>query len=73
MKVGFYKDELSDVDGDNVEDVAEAFADENHQVDEKSDMEFTVYVEDDSGKLFIVEMYTEYDPSYYVKSAGVEM
>lgn len=73
MKAGFYKDDLNEVEGDNVEDVAELFADENHQVDEESDMEFTVYVEDDNGKLFMVEMYTEYDPTYHVKAAGVEI
>lgn len=38
MKVGFYKDDLSEVEGDNVEDVAELFADENHQIDEESDI-----------------------------------
>ena len=73
MKAGFYKDDLNEVDGDDVEDVAELFADENHQIDEESDMEFTVFVEDDNGKIFMVEMFTEYAPSFHVKSTGVEI
>ena len=70
MKVGFYKNDLEEVEGDNVEDVAEAFADENHQIDEESDLNFSVFVENDNGKLFEVEMYTEYDPSFHVKAAN---
>jgi len=70
MRVGFYKDELEDFgrEGfDDVNDVAEVFADENHEIVEPSDMEFTVFVEDDEGFLHKVSMYTEYDPVYKVE------
>ena len=68
MRVGFYKDELEDFgrEGYNdVNDVAEFFATFNHQIDEASDMEFTVFVEDDEGVLHKVSMHTEYDPVFW--------
>ena len=77
MKAGFYKTDLSVVEGfydpldpDAVEDAATDFADENHQIDEASDMSFTVYVEDDGGDLHKVTMFTEYDPRFEVESVS---
>ena len=76
MKVGFYRDDLIDAgesyDPDDpivIEEVAKDFADENHQIDEASDMNFTVYVEDDGGSIHEVKCYTEYDPRFGVESA----
>jgi hypothetical protein len=73
MRVGFYKDELKDFDSEDFEDindvnaVAMLFADENHQVDEESDMEFEVFVEDDEGVLHKISMFTEWNPMFLVK------
>lgn len=75
MRVGFYKSDLVapvsfyDVDdGDVVQDVAKDFAEQEHQIDEASDMNFTVYVEDNNGKIHEVKFYTEYDPRFEVDS-----
>lgn len=75
MKVGFYKSDLEEVvgyydieDSDCIEYIAQDFADKNHQIDEESDMNFTVYVEDDNGCLHEVRFYTEYDPIFAVDS-----
>ncbi len=75
MRVGFYKDDLGepvsfyDVDDtDVVEEVAKDFADQEHQIDEASDMNFTIYVEDKDGKIHNVKFYTEYDPRFEVDS-----
>lgn len=69
MKVGYYKNDLFyTIETDSVSDAAESFAEEHHQIDEESDMKFTVYVEDDNEVLHTVKMYTEYDPSYHVDS-----
>lgn len=69
MKVGFYPDDLYDYDNQGLspKDVAELYADEDHQIDEESDIKFQVYVED-GGVLFEFNMCTEFDPSYYVES-----
>ena len=74
MKVGFYKDDLEDFTGfydiddeDYIQEIAGDFADKNHQVDEESDMKFTVYVEDDNDGLHEVHFFTEYDPRYEVE------
>ena len=55
MKVGFYKNDLGDPavfydvdDADVIKEVAIDFAEANHQIDESSDMNFIVYVEDDA-------------------------
>ena len=75
MKVGFYKNDLSDPvsfydvdDASVIEEVAKDFAEQEHQIDEDSDMNFTVYVEDKNGKLHKVKFYTEYDPRFEVDS-----
>ncbi len=78
MKVGFYKSELSDVVGDYdiddedlIEEIAKDFAEENHQIDEGSDLNFTVYVMDDAGVIYQVKFYTEYDPRFEVDDVEV--
>jgi len=75
MKVGFYKNDLVepvafyDPDSESViREVAEDFAAQEHQIDEQSDMNFTVYVEDDKGTLHEVEFFTEFEPVFEVKS-----
>jgi len=70
MRVGYYKDELIDIEADSVAEAASLYADEHHQIDEASDMDFELFVESD-GKLFCVKMYTEYDPRYEVDSEVV--
>jgi len=77
MKVGFYKTGMGDpinfydVDSDDViEEVATDFANEEHQIDEASDMNFSVYVEDDSGAIHEVKFYTEYDPRFEVEAVS---
>ena len=77
MRVGFYKDELVapvaayDVDdSDVIEEVAKDFAEQEHQIDEASDMNFTVYVEDKSGKVYAVKFFTEYDPRFEVETVS---
>ena len=74
MKVGFYKNDLSDpvdsCDSDAIEEVAKCFAEENHQIDEASDMDFIVYVEDNGGGIHKVKFYTEYDPRFEVQSVS---
>lgn len=74
MKVGFYKIDMEQVVGDYdsddedfIEDIAKDFAEENHQIDEASDMNFTVYVEDDSGNIHEVVFFTEYDPRFEIE------
>ena len=76
MRVGFYKDDLEDPvsfydpdEQDVIECVAKDFAEENHQIDEASDMNFTVYVEDTCGSIHEVKFYTEYDPRFEVESS----
>lgn len=71
MLVGYYKSDMIEIDADSVELAAEEYAEEKHQIDESSDMEFELYVEDDDGKLFEVKMYTEFDPRYEVESSSI--
>tara|TARA_B110000093_G_C12638182_1_gene273074 strand:- start:166 stop:426 length:261 start_codon:yes stop_codon:yes gene_type:complete len=75
MRVGFYKDDLEDPvsfydpdDHDVIECVAKDFAEENHEIDEDSDMNFTVYVEDKYGYIQEVKFYTEYDPRFEIEA-----
>jgi hypothetical protein len=77
MRVGFYKNELVDPvafydidDADVIEEVAKGFAEQEHQIDEASDMEFTVYVEDANGKIHAVNFFTEYDPRFEVEAVN---
>lgn len=77
MRVGFYKDELIEYEGfydkdsvDAIEDVAIAFADDNHEIHEDSDCNFSVYVQDDSGVTHEVEFITEFTPSFVVDSVS---
>ena len=77
MRVGFYKDELVapvafyDIDdSDVIEEVAKDFAEQEHQIDEASDMKFTVYVEDKDGKVHVVKLFTEYDPRFEVENVS---
>ena len=58
----------SALDSDVIEEVAKDFADQEHQIDEASDMNFTVYVEDKDGKIHEVKFFTEYDPRFEVDS-----
>ena len=74
MKVGFCKIDMEQVVGDYdsddedfIEGIAKDFAEENHQIDEASDMKFSVYVEDDSGKIYKVVFFTEYDPRFEIE------
>lgn len=67
-KVGFCPDSLEAVTGDDLKDIASEYADEHHQIDEDSDCDFEVYVEDDNGKLHRFNMKTDWDPVYYVDS-----
>jgi hypothetical protein len=74
-KIGWYANDLEEVEDywteyhevDNlwVETVATQFADEHHQIDEDSDMKFSVFVEIED-KLHEVKFHTEFDPVYYV-------
>jgi hypothetical protein len=74
-KIGWYADDLEEVfDEDlDVEDmnntfiklVAQQFANNNHEICEDSDMEFSVFVEVD-GHVTEVRFKTEFDPVYYV-------
>ncbi len=73
MRVGFYKQDLEMVvgdydvdDEDYIEEIAKDFASENHQIDEASDMKFTVYVQGDNGSIYEVKFYTEYDPVFEI-------
>lgn len=79
MRVGFYKSALGepvafyDIDdaevvAEVVAEVAKDFAEQEHQIDEASDKKFTVYVEDEMGKIHEVKFYTEYDPRFEVES-----
>lgn len=77
MKVGFYKNDLEDVVGDYdiddedfIEEIAKDFAEENHQIDESSDMNFTVYVKDDKECIHEVNFYTEYDHRFEVEGVN---
>ena len=74
MRVGFYQCSLESVTGkydiddeDYIEDIAKDFAEENHQIDESSDMNFSVYVEDHNGKVHEVVFFTEYDPRFEIE------
>ena len=73
MKVGYYKSDMVYIEADSIKDAAEEFADENHQIDELSDMKFQLYVENDGGEMFIVKMYTEYDPRYEVECTTLDV
>tara|TARA_R110002020_G_scaffold475890_1_gene713800 strand:+ start:48135 stop:48380 length:246 start_codon:yes stop_codon:yes gene_type:complete len=77
MEVGFYKEDLEDVVGDYdiddedfIEEIAKDFAEKNHQIDEASDMKFTVYVKDNEGCIHEVKFYTEYDPRFEVEDVN---
>ncbi|MEZ0150398.1 MAG: hypothetical protein AB9Q19_13960 [Candidatus Reddybacter sp.] len=77
MKVGFYKNDLVDPvsfydadDADVIEEVAKDFAEANHQIDEASDMNFTVYVKDSKGSIHEVKLFTEYDPRFEVEAVS---
>lgn len=67
MKVGYYIDAMTDIDADSVEEAAEVFADEYHQIDEESDLRFKLLVEDCGGVIHEVKMLTEYDPVFSVE------
>tara|TARA_B110000908_G_C10211319_1_gene430414 strand:- start:686 stop:910 length:225 start_codon:yes stop_codon:yes gene_type:complete len=73
MKVGYYKEEMIEIEAVTVTEAAVAYADEKHQIDEESDMRFELYVEDNKGKMFSVKMYTEYYPRYGVESSTVDI
>jgi|GEM_PF-3550136 len=73
MNVGYYKDDMIEICADSVNEAAELYAEDEHQIDEESDMHFQLYVEDDNGKLFLVTMFTEYDPRYKVDGNAIEV
>jgi len=74
-KIGWNADDLKEVENHWVEyhevgnlwieTTAKEFADEHHQIDEDSDMKFSVFVEI-KGRLHEVKFHTEFDPVYYV-------
>lgn len=66
MKAGFYKNEMVEIEADSIDDAAQLYADEHHEIYEQSDLEFKVYILDDEGIMHKVDMYTEYDPRYEV-------
>lgn len=80
-KIGWYADDLEELeathdsigemDSDEIEefmqDVAREYAEKNHQIDEDSDLEFSVFVEF-KGELKEVKFKTEFDPVYSVDS-----
>ena len=75
MRVGFYKDTLGKPVRDYwvgypciIEEVAKDFADLNHQINEPSDENFTVYVEDENLVVHEVSLCTEYCPNFSVVS-----
>lgn len=70
-RAGFDPDELQDIQGGDLEEAAVSFADKYHQIDEETDMNFEVYVEDGLGELHIFKMKTEWNPTYYVESSNV--
>lgn len=75
MKVGYKNwedDELEETDCDSVTYAAEQFADEHHEIDEASDMDFELVVIDDEGVVHNIEMTTEYDPRYIVSKSTKE-
>lgn len=72
MLVGYYKKEMVEVDADSVIEAAAIYANENHQIDEESDLRFELFVKDDLGIMRKVKIYTEYDPRYEVESSTIE-
>jgi len=68
MKVGYYKDDLEFVDADTVDHAAETFAEDNHEICEDSDHRFSLFVEDNKGNLYEIDMYVEYDPRYEISN-----
>ena len=71
FKVGYHKDDLELIDADTAEEAAETFAEENHEIYEESDHKFTLFVEDEKGKLLTVNMFVEYDPRYEIESSMI--
>jgi hypothetical protein len=74
MKIGYYKDDLEHIEseGMSAKDIAVLYADENHQIDEESDMNFEIYVEDEEGVLHTFKMTAEYDPVYSAEEINKE-
>ena len=68
-RAGFYIDDLQDIQGGDLEEAAQNFADEYHQIDESGDIRFEVYVEDDDGVIHEFKMQTDFDPVYSIESS----
>lgn len=85
MKIGWHKDDLDDVldvihcvsddylkvlieDGE-LKAIAESYAEENHEIEGESDMEFAIYIEH-NGVISEINMFTECSPIYSVHSAN---
>ena len=68
-RAGFYIDDLQDVQGGDLDEAAQNFADEYHQIDESGDIRFEVYVEDDDGVIHEFKMQTDFDPVYSIESS----
>ena len=70
MKVGYYEDDIEEFETqqDNVTEVAREYADKNHEICEDSDINFSIYVEDDLGILYEVKLVTEFNPVYFAES-----
>ena len=71
FKVGYYKDDLELINADTAEEAVEIFAEENHEICEESDHKFTLFVEDEKGKLLTVNMFVEYYPRYEIESSMI--
>ena len=68
-RAGFYIDDLQDVQGGDLDEAAQNFADEYNQIDESGDIRFEVYVEDDDGVIHEFKMQTDFDPVYSIESS----
>ena len=68
MKVGYYKDDLKEIDAYSKTEAVETFAEENHEICEESDHRFSLFVEDNKGNLYEMNMYVEYDPRYEISN-----
>ena len=65
-KIDFFHDK-DDINSDYISGIAKDYAESYHQIDEDSDMEFTVFVLLEE-KLYEVNFKTEFEPVYSVDS-----
>lgn len=70
IKVGYLCWEYEDFvefEGDDLDDAVEQFADDNHEIVEDCDINFELMAIDDDGKIFQINMITEFDPHYVIE------